>query len=72
MLDSRRTESRRALPNLYQRMETSENRIATDYWSSSTVASDPSEAWAVEFDDGDVDKDAKGDSNFVRAVRAGQ
>ena len=52
-------------------METSENRIATDYWSSSTVASDPSEAWAVEFDDGDVDKDAKGDSNFVRAVRAG-
>ena len=34
-------------------------------------AADPSDAWGVDFDDGDDDWDDKSDHNYVRCVRPG-
>ena len=45
---------------------------AAVYWSSSTVAGSPTNAWGVSFVNGDVlNGDNKGISLFVRAVRGG-
>jgi hypothetical protein len=41
------------------------------YWSSSTYANGPTNAWTVDFDFGDVNPVAKSDFRFVRAVRGG-
>ena len=42
------------------------------YWSSSTCALSPNEAWKVLFDDGSETSEAKSASNFVWPVRGGQ
>ena len=43
------------------------------YWSSSTNANNPDNAWNVNFNDGNVNNndDDKDNQNFVRAVRLG-
>ena len=42
------------------------------YWSATTFATDPSDAWYVNFDGGAVDDVDKTDTNFVWCVRGGQ
>ena len=42
------------------------------YWSSTSGASDSSNAWIVHFDDGDVGRNSKTDEYSVRCVRGGQ
>ena len=42
------------------------------YWSSSSYAGSPALAWIVNMSDGNVDADAKPNSNYVWPVRAGQ
>jgi hypothetical protein len=44
---------------------------AFDYWSSTTFASDPGDAWVVGFDDGSVSNSLKSNGIRVRAVRLG-
>ncbi|MGD9971587.1 MAG: DUF1566 domain-containing protein [Desulfatirhabdiaceae bacterium] len=45
---------------------------ASWYWSGTTCASHPQDAWVVNFYFGDVDGFVKTDGIFVRAVRGGQ
>lgn len=45
------------------------NTASDDYWSSTSYAFDTTDAWNVDFDDGDVDADDKTDSGYVRCVR---
>ena len=44
---------------------------ASNYWSSSTNANNPTNAWNVNFNDGNVNANNKSNTNFVRAVRGG-
>ena len=48
------------------------NTVSSDYWSSTTGASNPSVAWPVDFGDGWVSNYGKSYGKYVRAVRAGQ
>ena len=49
------------------------NTVSSDYWSSTTYASNPSYAWFVYFYGGGMDSRSKSSSYcYVRAVRAGQ
>ncbi len=41
------------------------------HWSSTTVAANPTVAWIVDFNYGNVDDDDKTDNDYVRAVRGG-
>ena len=55
-----------------QRREQAERATAaSNYWSSSTNANNPSHAWNVNFDNGNVNNDDKSNTNHVRAVRGG-
>jgi hypothetical protein len=45
--------------------------VTSFYWSASTIATDPSFAWGVKFSDGIVFNGTKGNTFYVRAVRAG-
>ncbi len=45
---------------------------ASGYWSSTTIAGNPSFAWGVYFYSGHVYYRAKGPSYYVRCVRGGQ
>ena len=44
---------------------------ADNYWSSTTNAGNSSNAWNVNFNDGNVNNDDKNNSLRVRAVRGG-
>ncbi len=44
---------------------------AVFYWSSSTSAASPSDAWGVDMGDGDIDGDSKYYSQYVWPVRSG-
>jgi len=44
---------------------------ANNYWSATTNANNPNNAWNVNFNDGNVNNDNKNNDNYVRAVRAG-
>ena len=44
---------------------------ASNYWSSSTNANNPDNAWNVNFDNGNVNNDDKSNTTSVRAVRGG-
>jgi Protein of unknown function (DUF1566) len=55
-----------------QRREQAERATAaSNYWSSSTYANNPTNAWNVNFNDGNVNANNKSNNNFVRAVRGG-
>ena len=45
--------------------------VSSNYWSSSTYAYDPSNAWSVYFNGGDTYADFKLTNGYVRAVRGG-
>ena len=47
------------------------NTAASNYWSSTTNANNPDNAWNVNFDNGNVNNDDKSNTNSVRAVRGG-
>jgi hypothetical protein len=44
---------------------------ANNYWSSTTNANNPNNAWNVNFNNGNVNNDNKNNNNYVRAVRGG-
>jgi len=48
------------------------NVVSDYYWSSTTNASDSSNAWNVNFNNGNDDWNNKSNSNYVRCVRAGE
>jgi hypothetical protein len=48
------------------------NTNSSDYWSSTTAVSSPSNVWFVDFDNGDVGDGNKSNGNDVRCVRGGQ
>ena len=45
--------------------------VASNYWSSTTNANNPNNAWNVNFNNGNVNNDDKNNKLFVRAVRGG-
>ena len=44
---------------------------ASNYWSSTTNANNPNNAWNVNFDNGNVNNDNKNNTKHIRAVRGG-
>lgn len=48
------------------------NATSSDYWSSTTYANNPGNAWYVYFNDGGVLNSNKDGINYVRCVRGGQ
>jgi hypothetical protein len=55
-----------AISSVFQNVDTS------NYWSSTTSASDTSYAWVVDFGNGYDFAWVKSDTNYVRCVRGGQ
>jgi hypothetical protein len=53
------------------REQATEDTVSNNYWSSSTYANNPNNAWNVNFNDGNVNANNKSNNNYVRAVRAG-
>ena len=47
------------------------NVASNNYWSSTTLASDTSDAWNVNFNNGNDNANDKTNSNYVRCVRDG-
>ena len=47
------------------------NAQSNNYWSSSTYQNNPSAAWNVNFNDGNVNANNKTNNNYVRGVRGG-
>lgn len=45
---------------------------ATNYWSSTSNASNPNNAWNVNFNNGNVNNNNKSNDKRVRAVRGGR
>lgn len=45
--------------------------VPSNYWSSSTYANNPQNAWNVNFNDGNTNANNKNNNNYVRAVRGG-
>ena len=45
---------------------------ASNYWSSTTNANNPNNAWNVNFNNGNVNNNNKNNNNYVRCVRGGQ
>jgi len=45
--------------------------VSNNYWSSSTYQNNPTNAWNVNFNDGNVNANNKTNNNLVRAVRGG-
>ena len=45
--------------------------VSSNYWSSTTYANNPTNAWNVNFNDGNVNANNKTNNNYVRAVRGG-
>lgn len=45
---------------------------ASNYWSSTTNANNPDNAWNVNFNNGNVNNDNKNNDNHVRGVRGGR
>ena len=44
---------------------------SNNYWSSTTNATNPNNAWNVNLDNGNVNNDNKDNNNFVWPVRGG-
>jgi hypothetical protein len=44
---------------------------SSNYWSSTSNANNPTNAWNVNFNNGNVNTNNKTNNNFVRAVRGG-
>ena len=46
--------------------------MSSNYWSSTTNANNPNNAWNVNFNNGNVNNNNKSNNNYVRAVRSGK
>ena len=44
---------------------------SNNYWSSTSIAPNPNNAWIVNSNNGNVNNDNKTNNNYVRAVRGG-
>ena len=55
----------------YTREQAERATQANNYWSSTTNANNPNNAWNVNFNDGNVNNNNKSNNNYVRAVRGG-
>ena len=44
---------------------------SNNYWSATTYQNNPSNAWNVNFNDGNVNANNKSNNNYVRGVRGG-
>ena len=44
---------------------------SNNYWSASTYAPNPDNAWIVNFNDGNLNANNRTNNNYVRAVRGG-
>jgi len=44
---------------------------SNNYWSSTSIAANPNNAWIVEYNNGNMNNDNKTNSYYVRAVRGG-
>lgn len=60
------------LKNLYDDSRGALKHVSSLYWSSYTTEYFENFAWSVDFGNGFVGNDAKGDNLYVRCVRAGQ
>ena len=67
-------EERSALPagHPFANVQTESDNFEDGYWSSTTYAHEPIDAWNVYFDTGSVDGDWKGNRHHVWCVRGGQ
>ena len=45
--------------------------VGSNYWSATTITSNPTNAWNVNFNNGNVNNTNKSNNLFVRAVRGG-
>lgn len=45
--------------------------VANNYWSASTYVPNPTNAWNVNFNNGNVNNNTKTNNNYVRCVSAG-
>ena len=45
------------------------NVVSNNYWSSTSIASNPDNAWNVNFNNGNDNGNNKDNSNYVRCVR---
>ena len=45
--------------------------VANNYWSASTISTNPNNAWNVNFNNGNVNNNDKNNNLWVRAVRPG-
>ena len=52
--------------------EQAERARASNYWSSTSNASNPNNAWNVNFTNGNVNANDKNNDNHARAVRGGR
>jgi hypothetical protein len=55
----------------YGRQQVAGVTQSNNYWSASTYAPNPINAWIVNFNDGNVNNNNKTNNNYVRAVRSG-
>jgi hypothetical protein len=67
-----RLPSKEKLSSLYKKKSLLKNSVTSYYWSSTTSADATSRAVNVHFYDGYMGYDVKGNSYYVRCVRAGQ
>jgi hypothetical protein len=44
---------------------------SSNYWSASSLAPNPTNAWNINFNNGNVNNDNKTNNRYVRAVRGG-
>jgi hypothetical protein len=60
------------LVDLYSRKNILKSYESSYYWSSTINTGDTSRVWRVDFSNGHLHPDHKGDNNYVRCVRGGQ
>lgn len=59
-------------PGPVERREQAERATqSNNYWSATTNAGNPNNAWNVNFNNGNVNNNNKTNNNYVRAVRSG-
>jgi hypothetical protein len=61
----------RAGKNAGEREQVERASASSNYWSATTYANNPTNAWNVNFNDGNVNANNKTNNNFVLPVRGG-
>jgi hypothetical protein len=56
---------------VYGREQAERATQSNNYWSATTNAGNPNNAWNVNFNNGNVNNNNKTNNNYVRAVRSG-